>query len=285
MKKIVSLTIFFLRTFHFNPLNNPVFIIIAILIVFFYVEGSLDKYHLALMLYLAVLGHCFAGNMFQSSRYEDKQASRVPMNRHFQALPLSGRNVYIAYLFSSFFYAVLITTALVVLLTQFMHLPDLSDITFTTTVTPDGDTVTTVTGLAFSPRLIPYLVSFDLEKSIFFDAIARCGGTPLLIALYFILAFIYISVYQVFREFDRAPWTPAGFLHRFPLGVYLLFTLIFLAEVMLSQREMGIGIGFIRHHVEATSLFFIGTVLVTILSVICMSKTIVSKLKGSRAVS
>jgi hypothetical protein len=284
MKKYVSLAIFFLRTFHFNPLNNPVFVLIVILLVFFYVEGSLDKYHIALMLYLSVLGHCFIGNMFRPSREEERNLSHVPMTRHFQALPVSGRGIFISYFLSSTLYAIIISSALVILLTQFMKLPDLADMEFTRSVAPDGDTITTVTGIAFSRRFIPRFVSFVLEKSLLFDLIAKTGGAPLLICLYFVLAYVYISVFQVFNECRRLQRKSLlGLFHRLPFGVYFLFALIFLTEVMLSQREIGIGTRFILHRLDVTLLFLIVSVVLTILSIALMSTAILSKLKDLSA--
>ena len=278
--KYVSLTIFFLRTFLFNPLNNPVFIILAILIVFFYVEGSLDKYHIALMLYLSVICHCFAGNMFRRSRDIEENASSAPITRYFQALPVSSREVYVSYLISSTVYSLIICTALVLLLMQFMKLPDLQHIEFFNSVTPEGDTITTVTGIAFSRRFIPRFVSFVLEKSLLFDLIAKTGGTPLLISISFVLAFIYISVFQVFKELNRMKrLSLSGLFYRLPFGVYLLLALIFLTEVMLSQKEVSIGVGFILHHFDVTIICCIVTVLLTCLSIIFMSKTILNKLK------
>lgn len=279
-KKHASLTIFFLRSFLFNPLNNPVFVILIILIVFFFIEGSLDKYHIALMLYLSVLGHSFVGNMFRRSREDAESVSHVPMTRYFQALPVSGKNVYTSYLLSSTLYAVFISSALVILLTQFMKLPDLADIQFTKSVAPDGDTITTVTGIAFSRRFIPHFVSFVLEKSLFFDIIAKSGGTPFVISFYFVLAYVYISVFQVFRECRRLQHTSlVDLFHRLPFGVYFLCALIFLTEVMLSQREIGIGTRFILHYLDVILLLLIVTVLLTVLSIVFMSKVIVTKLK------
>ena len=279
-KRYVSLAIFFLKSFHFNPLNNPVFAILAILVVFFYVEGSLDKYHIALMLYLSVLGHCFIGNMFRRSRENDESISSVPIDRYFKALPVSGRGVYVSYLLSSTLYAVIISTALVVLLTKFMELPDLSGIEFTRSVAPDGDTITTVSGIAFSRRFVPRFVSFVLEKSLFFDVISKTGGAPVLISLYFILAFLYISIFQVFKEFSRIRQASAADLfHRLPFAVYFLLTLVFLTEVMLTQREIGIGVRFILHNSDIAVTFLIVTVVLTFVSVITMSQKILANLK------
>lgn len=280
LKRYISLTIFFLRTFLFNPLNNPVFLIVAILVVFFYVEGSLDKYQIALMLYLSVISHCFVGNMFRRSKDIDENALCAPITRHFQAMPVSGREVYFSYLLSSIIYAVFICTALVLLLAHFMKLPDLQHIEFHKSVAPDGDTITTVTGIAFSRRFVPRFVSFVLEKSILFDLISKVGGAPLLITLYFVLAFVYISIFQVLREFkDTKRKFLSALFHSFPFGVFLLLALIFLSEVMLSQQEVGIGIRFVLQHVDITVIFLVVTVFATCVSIVIMSKTILRKLK------
>ena len=253
---------------------------IAILVVFFYVEGSLDKYQIALMLYLSVISHCFVGNMFRRSKEIDENALSAPITRHFQAMPVSGREVYLSYLLSSTIYAVFICTALVVLLAHFMKLPDLAHIEFYKSVTPEGDTITTVTGIHFSRRFIPSFVSFVMEKSILFDLISKVGGAPLLIILYFVLAFIYISIFQVYREFRR---TQRKFLsdlfHRLPFGVFLLVALIFLTEVMLSQQEIGIGIRFILQHLDVALIVLVVTVFTTCVSIIIMSKTVLTELR------
>ena len=253
---------------------------IAILVVFFYVEGSLDKYQIALMLYLSVISHCFVGNMFRRSKDIDENALSAPITRHFQAMPVSGREVYFSYLLSSTIYAVFICTALVLLLTQFMKLPDLHHIEFHKSVAPDGDTVTTVTGIAFSRRFVPRFVSFVLEKSILFDLISKIGGAPLLITLYFVLAFVYISVFQVFREFKRTQRKSlSNLFHRLPFGVYLLVALIFLTEVMLSQQEIGVGIRFILQRLDIALILLVVTIFTTCVSIIIMSKTVLTKLR------
>ena len=232
------------------------------------------------MLYLSVVSHFFVGNMFRRSKDVDESSISAPITRHFQAMPVSGREVYFSYLLSSTLYAVFVCTALVLLLTQFMKLPDLAHIEFHKSVTPDGDTITTVTGIAFSPRFIPRFVSFVLERSILFDLISKVGGAPLLITMYFVLAFVYVSVFQVFREFER---TQGKFLsalvHSLPFGVFLLVALVFLTEVMLSQQEIGIGIHFILQHLDVTVILLVVTVLLTCVSIIIMSKTILTRLK------
>ncbi len=276
-----SLSFFFLRAFLFNPLNNPAFIILAILIAFFYVEGSLDKYHIALMMYLVIIGHCFVGNMFGRSAETDSSALRLPLHRHFQALPVSGRMVYTSYLLSAVVYAVFIYAALSLILMHFMELPDLKHVQYTTSVTPEGDTVTTVTGIAMTPRMIQFLVSFVLEKSLLFDLVPRQNWILVGTVFYFVLAFIYISILQVSREFvDGSRFSLRGLLWRAPLGSYMLFSLLFLTEIMFTQREMGLYHQIVRRHLDLVLGFLVATIGLTIVSVTWMSGMIAARLKA-----
>lgn len=277
----LSLVFFFLKTFFFNPLNNPVFVVLAILIVFFYVEGSLDKYHVALMLYVSVVSHYFVGNMFTDHASNEEGTSRVPIMRYFQALPISGQGVYSSYFFSSIMYSVFMYVMLGLLLTKFMKLPNLKYMEFIQSVTSDGDTMTTVTGIAFSRRFIPRFVSFVLEKSLFFTAISKTGGASFLVLSYFILTFVYISVFQVFKQFKRRHRLSfSGLFHWFPLGVYLLLALVFLTEVILSQKEIGICIRSILQYWDVAIILFLLTVILTFVSIVIMSKSILNELKA-----
>jgi len=276
----LSLVLFFLKTFFFNPLNNPVFVVAAIVIIFFYVEGSLDKYQIALILYLSILSHYFVGNVFTDSRPVEEKSSRVPIRRYFQALPLSGKRIYFSYLSSSVIYVVLIYVALGLLLTHVMKLPNLKHMQFIQSVTPGGDTITTVTGTAFTPRGIPYSVSIVLDTSLLFDPVLKMGGGRFWVSLYYVMTFLYISVFQVFRQFGRTShFSLMRLFHTLPLILYLLLGLTFVSELLLSQREMGICIRFLFQHVDMTISLFLGTIIVTSLSILLMSKTITNRLK------
>lgn len=280
-RRQLALSFFFLRAFLFNPLNNPALVILAVLIAFFYVEGSLDKYHIALMMYLVIVGHCFVGNMFRRSAESDRSAFRLPLHRHFQSLPISGRTVYTSYLLSSAVYAAFIYAALSLILTHFMKSPDLRHVQYSTSVTPEGDTVTTVTGIAMTPRMIQYLVSYVVEKSLLFDLLPRQNVVLPGIVLYFVLAFVYVSVLQVSRDLvGRHAVSLRSLVWRVPLGSYLLLSLLFLTEVMFTQREMGFYHRIVRQHPDLILAFLIVTIGLTITSTIWMSVMITSQLKA-----
>lgn len=276
----LSLVWFFLKTFLFNPLNNPIFVVILIFIIFFCLEGSLDKYHVALMLYLSILSHLFIGNMFKDSANLEKETSRVPIMRYFQALPISGRKIYFSYLSSSAIYVLLTYVLIGFLLMKLMKLPDLKNMEFIKSVTPDGDTITTLTGFGLTPRGIPHFVSMDLKKSLLFDPIFRIGGGYIWFTLCYVLAFFYISVFQIFKQFNpKSHICLAKLFNKFPLGVYLTVGLIFATELIFPQKEIGICIRFIFQHLDIVILLLFITVIITLLSIVLMSKSILNKLK------
>lgn len=276
----LSLVWFFLKTFLFNPLNNPIFVVIIIFIIFFCLGRSLDKYHVALILYLAILGHYFIGNMFKDSVNAKEETSKVPIMRYFQALPISGRKIYFSYLLSTAIYVLSTYVLIGFLLMELMRLPDLKNIQFIKSVTPDGDTITTLTGFGLTPRGIPQFVSIDLKKSLLFDPISKIGGGYIWLTLCYILAFIYISVFQVFKQFNP---TSRSYLvklfHRLPLGIYLLLGLAFATELILSQKEIGICTGFVLRHLDLMISLSLVIIVGTSLSIVLMSRSILSELK------
>ena len=277
---VISLALFFVRTFFFNPLNNPVFIAVAIFIAFFYMEGSLDKYQVALILYLSILCHYFIGNMFTDSAGGKEDASKIPIMRYFQALPISGRKMYSSYLLSCIIYFLFFYLLLGLVLMHLMKLPDLKHMQFVTSVTSDGDTITTLTGTAFTPRGIPYHVSIDLDKSLLFDPVSRMSGGTFWISLYFFLVFLYLSVIQVFKQFRPALQSRiAKCLYTLPFAIYLLLGLTFMTELILSQKAMGTCTRTLLQHLDITISLFLVTTVLTIVSILFMSKRILDRLK------
>jgi len=172
----LSPVFFFLKTFFFNPLNNPVFVVLFFFVVFFYWEGSLDKYHVAMIMYLALLSQYFLKNMLQGYSSDAEETTKAPLIRFFKALPITSPKIYSSYLLSAVVYVLLIYVLLGLLLLEMMKLPDLKGMQFIQSVAPDGDTVTTLTGYALSRRGIPYFVSLDWSKSLLFDSILKIGG-------------------------------------------------------------------------------------------------------------
>lgn len=253
---------------------------IFIFIVFFSLERSLDKYHVALILYLAILGHYFIGNMFKDSVNAEEETSKVPIMRYFQALPISGRKIYFSYLLSTAIYVLAIYVVLGFLLMEFMKLPDLKNIQFIKSVTPDGDTITTLTGFGLTERGIPQFVSIGLKKSLLFDPISRVGGGYIWLSLCYILAFIYISVFQIFKQFNpKSRSYLAKLFHKLPLGIYLFLGLAFATELMFSQKEIGICTGFVLRYLDLMISLSLVTIVGTSLSIVLMSRSILSELK------
>ncbi len=276
----VSLVWFFLKTFLLNPLNNPIFVIILIFLIFFSLEGTLNKYHIALMLYLVLLGHYFIGNMFKDSGSAAEETSRVPIMRYFQALPISGRRVFSSYLFSSIIYILSISVLLGFLLMEFLRLPHLQNIQFIKSVTSDGDTVTTLTGFGLTQRGIPQLVSIDLKKSLLFDPISHIHGGYIWLSLCYVLAFVYISIFHIFKQFNpKSHFHLVALFHKLPLGIYLFLGLAFATELILSQKEIGVCTHFIMRHLDLMMLLLLLAIIATFVSILLMSRFILNKLK------
>ena len=275
-----SLVWFFLKTFLFNPQNNPTFLVIFILIIFFYLERSLNRYHIALMLYLAVLAHYFVGNIFKGPGNGEEETSRVPIIRYFQVLPISGRKIYLSYLLATGIYGLFTWAVLGFLLATFMKLPDLKNIEFIKSVAPDGDTVTILTGFGLNERGIPGFVSIPLKKSLIFDPISKISGNYIWLSLLYILVFIYICTFQVFNQFNQRSYPYLlKLLHKLPLGIYLCIGLGFLTELLFSQKQIGICTRLIIQHLGLLALLLLVTIIATSISIGLMSRFILDRLK------
>jgi len=277
----LSLAIFFLKTYFFNPLNNPVFVTCGVLVAFFAMEGSLDRHHAALMLYLAIPAHLFVGNMFRES-VDEEEPGAPPIRRWFRVLPVRGGQVYVAYLLAAAAYAIAFCAVFGFVLARLMRPPDIEPLDTLVSVGPDGDTITTLRGFAYSPRGIPSFVTLAIEKSLFFDFLAKGPVAPLFIAGYYVLAFLYVSAYHVYRQFGAAGGTRPGQLaNRIPLAFVLLLGAAFAAELVLSQKEMGDWTRALLGSVDLVSGVFAAMLAATAVSTALMSRSILVRLRGA----
>lgn len=277
----LSPVFFFLKTFFFNPLNNPVFVVLFFFVVFFYWEGSLDKYHVAMIMYLALLSQYFLKNMLQGYSSDAEETTKAPLIRFFKALPITSPKIYSSYLLSAVVYVLLIYVLLGLLLLEMMKLPDLKGMQFIQSVAPDGDTVTTLTGYALSRRGIPYFVSLDWSKSLLFDSILKIGGGKFWTSLYAVLIFIYISVLRIFQQMrPKRGFQLVILFHKLPLGIFLLLGLVFIADLILTQNEIGIYSRLLIQSMDVTLSLFLVVFVATVFSTVSMSKVILARLKG-----
>jgi len=249
-----SLVFFFLKTYFFRPANNPVFVVLAVFLLFFFAEGSLDRYHVALLLYLSVVAHYFTGNMFAGESSPESGRWISPLERWFQAIPVTGRHVYTAYLVSSFLYTALLFALLTLLMSRLSALPDFVGGETVTAPGPDGETVRIYRGFAVNARGVHLPAMVVLERSLFFDSLARLGAGSFFLAAFYMLVALYITVLHVYRQTCR----PSGsaricFL---PMTAYLLAGLVLLTELTLSQREIGLSVRFLFDHVFEARLLF-----------------------------
>jgi len=278
----LSLTLFFLKTFFFNPLNNPAFLASTVVIVFFSVIGSLDKYHVALVLYLAVLSHLYVGNMFRN-REEESGDAGAPVVRYFRGLPIPGRRMYFSYVLASAIYAGVTYSVLGLLLFKLMQLPDLVGLEFVRMPAPDGDTLTVVRGFGVSARGVHFPVSFVLERSFLFDAAAGIRNGWYFLSAYYLFVFLYLSAYQVHRQLrKRRSFLQRGILCSLPLAFYSLLGIAFASELILTQKETGIFVRLVLGHPEITRTVFLAVAAITVLSALWMSRSIAADLGDYR---
>ncbi len=276
------LVLFFWKTYFFRPANNPIPAAVAVLLAFFHLEGGLDKSHIALALYIVVAGHVFTGHVFHGRERAGCAGDESPLLRFFQALPLPGRKVFLSYLAASTAYMVLVAAVLGFLLVRFMSLPDWTNLEIVTRAGPGGDSVTVVQGFSVSARGIHSPASMVLEKSILFDTLREVGGAGRWITAYMAAAFLYVSVLPIYQAF-RAPRRrdlPA-FLLRLPFAAYGCLGAVLLAEVVLTQRTMGISFRFLAVHAEEAALLFLILLAATILSFAAMSRAVWKELGRS----
>ncbi|MBN2542070.1 hypothetical protein JXI42_04325 [bacterium] len=295
IKRFIPLSWFFIKTYYFNPVNNPVFVVLAVFIVVFLLDGSLDKYNMAFIIYLSIISHYFIGSMFKGSEESIEETSRIPIARYFHSLPLSGKQVYHSYLISSAIYVIFVYIIFTGMLIGLLEVPDYSEFNVYSGIQPlkgtelyksvdsDDDTVTTMEGyVQVYPRRGPAKhISEVLKKSLIFDPFLKINKGHLWISLYFILTFLYISILHIFnRIFQKGKTFFGKIMHKIPLFIYLLIALLFLAEIMLTQSEISTYRNIVIRNLNLISLLFILTVAWTILSSIIMSRAIVKRMEG-----
>lgn len=275
----LSLVLFFLKTFFFNPLNNPVFVISAVFLVFFYSEGSLDKHHVVLVVYLSILAHYRIGNMFGDTGRNEEREEKPPVIRYLRALPLSGREIYLAYFSSSAVYALALLGVLVLLLKSVLQPPDWFGVEYIRSVGADGDTITKMVGFACNARGVPRFMSVILERSFLFDTARGIRGGAIVPFVYLLLVFLYVSVFQVYRQFRERNSRAARFIHSLPFTIYLLMGLPFGIELILSQKETGEWINYFLSHRQIVQGSVLAASLFTLLSTYRMSENIIQNLE------
>lgn len=281
--RTAALIVFLLKTYFLNPLNNPVFAVFAAALAFFAVDGSLDKHHVAFVLYLGVLSHLWVGNLFGTGGARAAEGERLPLMHFFQALPVGRRKVFSAYFISVLVYMTLFALAFGFVLFRVMRLPDIEPIDYVRSVGPDGDTTTTLRGFVYSARGIPSFVALTLEKSILFDLVGRSVAVKLLAMAYYGSVFLYIFILHAWHRFSRPGATPLrNLFHRAPLVFLFSFGLLFAAELVLTQKEMGVWTRAILEHAGAGGMVVTGLIVLTLLSVVSMSRSIVRELEGGR---
>lgn len=279
--RTAALSLFLLKTYFLNPFNNPVFAVFAAAIAFFAVEGSLNKYHVALVLYLGVLGHLFVGNLFGTGGARPPEGERLPLMRFFQALPVPRKKIFTAYFAATLLYMAIFGLVFGFLLTRLMRLPDIEPIDYVKSIGPDGDTITTLRGFAYSARGVPSFVAITLEKSILFDLVGRSVAVKLFVGAYYGAVFLYIFILHAWQRFSK-PGRGAlrNILHRVPLAFFIALGVLFAAELVLTQKEMGYWTRAVVRHGEAVGAVMAAVIAVTLLSVGDMSRAIVRELEG-----
>ncbi len=281
--RTASLILFLLRTYFLNPLNNPVFAVFAAALAFFAVDGSLDRYHVALVLYLGVLSHLFVGNLFGTGGARVAEGERLPLMHFFQALPLARKKIFSAYFVSILIYMTLFALAFGLVLVRLMGLPDIEPIDYVQSIGPEGDTITTLRGFVYSPRGIPSFVAITLEKSMLFDLIGRSVAIKLMAIFYYGSAFLYIFILHGWRRFSRPTVSPLrNLFHRLPLAFLFGLGILFAAELVLTQKEVGMWTRTLIEHADGAAMVVVAMTALTLISVVDMSRSIVRELEGGR---
>jgi hypothetical protein len=140
--------------------------------------------------------------------------------------------------------------------------------------------MTTVTGYAFTPRGIPYFVSLDWERSLLFDAMGSTGGGTVWMSGYLIIVFLYISVLNVHRDFRPGRWLrPSNLFHTLPLVLFSCGGVVLLAELILTQNEMGAASRYFLQHINTATMAFLLATAITLIAVVTMSTAVVKELQ------
>ncbi|MBN1755590.1 hypothetical protein JW877_05170 [bacterium] len=280
--KFIKLILFFLRSFYLMPANNPILIVLALFLVVFLLDGALDRYSITLILYLSVLSHYFVNNMFSNPPEVESHSQRSPLTRYFQVLPLSGRSIFYAYLCSSIVYMLMIYGLLLFILLNFMGLPTLTNSQIIKSVTPEGDTLTILTGIDYSLRGLPFFSSIVIENSLLFGSLSKIKGSGWGISLYLMLTFLYLIIFQIQGQFRKTRISLLQTIFALPLGIFLLLGLVFMADMLFTQKVLGIIIRILIQNVPWVVLLFFILTEFTIIIILIMLLSIHRKLGEHR---
>lgn len=258
LRRPFALVFFFLRTAFLRPSCNPVLPVAGVFLLFFHAEGSLDRYHVALVFFLTAVAHAYTGGFFGDPREAMARGAGSPLERWLRPLPVAGGRIFLAYLAAALVYGLLVFAIFALLLERENRLPPLVGGERVEFPTADGDTLTVYRGFAVTPRGIQYPASVVVERSLFFDLLGRFGAGRPTLAAYYVVLFVYVAALQGLRHL------PVGRLARLllsaPLGVYLAAGIALFAEVILTPREAGGLVRRLAGH-ETTAILLVAAVL------------------------
>lgn len=281
IRRGAALVFFFLRTSFLRPSVNPVLPVATAFLVLFHAEGSLDRYHVALLFYLTAVAHAFTGDLFGDPREARAREAASPLERIFLPLPVSGGRIFLAYLGAALVYAVLVFLLFSFLLHQETRLPGFVGGEMVKFPTGGGDTTLVYRGFAVTPRGIQYPASVVIERSFFFDALARLGPGRAPLAAYYVLVFVYVVALQAARQFRVGRF--AGAFHALPLALYMVAGLALFAELLLTPREAGSLVrAFVAHAGEAAAAVTAALAL-TLAATLSIARTVYVRLEGGRS--
>jgi len=276
-KRTSRLTLFFAKTYFFHPRSNPVPVALLVFLVFLWVEKSLDPFHLALVIYLSVLGHHFTGGVFGNGRGRGGGSPDHRLGPFYRVLPARAGEIFAGYVAAVLLYGIAVYALLGPLLADALALPDWESLEVIRSARGDGDSVTVVRGFAVSARGIRTPAMRIIEPSLLFDGAGSLRGGWISLAAAYLILFVYVSVLPVYRALG--PHRLAGAIHRIPLAAYLLLGVVFVSEIILTSRETGAWTAVVRSHTGVTGAALLALAAGTALSILIMSRTIVSRLR------
>ena len=274
----VALPLFFLKGFYLQPAANPVLPVAGAFLLFFWAEGSLDRLHLALLLYLFVPAHLRIGDPFGGGGEGEGAVRRV-----FRALPVRPELLLRSYLAATVLYALVVWGGIALGVERLSRPPDWTSLQMIETAGPEGETIRSWVGFAQNARGVYRFATRVIERSFLFDTASGIGGAaPLLSALFF-ASFLHLSIYRIGRGVRRGRGGVSRFLHVLPIGLYLVLGAAFLAEVALRGAETAAWVRALLSRPEAIRAALVAVLAATVLSALFLLRSVRRDLGEGRA--
>ncbi|MBN1824893.1 MAG: hypothetical protein JW958_01420 [Candidatus Eisenbacteria bacterium] len=273
----LALPLFFLRSFYFQPAANPVLPVVLAFLLFFWAEGSLDRLHLALLLYLFVPAHMRAADPFGG---DDPEGEGGAVRRAFRALPVRPERLFSSYLVATAVYAAAVWALIAFGVDRFSRPPDWTSLQMISTPGRDGDTIRSWVGFAQNARGVYRFATRVIERSFLYDTAGGVRAAAPLLSAFFLASFLHQSIYRIGRGLGRARRASLSPLHALPAALYMLLGAAFLAEISLDRAETAAWVRALLERAPALGVFLALSLTGTVLSAALLFRSVRRDLRG-----